>query len=354
MTKVDYAELAARLAPFLAGYIGPSTTVGSPIIPIPTQYGIRLVRAGTGFIEWFPATPDGFFGANAASADGDAILVPPGTYEFTERLTVLTNISIIGENMQTCVIENHAIAGSVGLLKGGSFQNFTFNSTREASGAGAVMWAYGEDYQTNTFINVPYIENVTFNLTLGGPNVNWACIALYWHWEQDYSHQPLAGAKSFTAVKDVYITVVDNRVGVSYGADGYLALYDANGGTMVSDNVNVTLIAGYTNLLAIELEPVYENRGRLEVRNCSVDVRAIGYSTYGSTSGFYILWTNMYDCKAYVAGLDDATGVYVSGGPILIRDSEIYVEGSQYVYGIETGWPESVDIINCQVEAVTI
>ena len=354
MTKVSYAELAARLALFLSGYLGPSTTIGSPIVPAPPAFGIRLVRGGTGLIEWFPASTDGFFAAVAASADTDAVLVPAGTYEFTEILYVNTNIAIIGENMQTCVVQNSTTTGTIFLLKGGSLQNFTINATLSSPGGGSVMWAYGEDERTDTFINVPYIENVTFNLTITTPNVNLSFIALYWYWEQDLSYNPLAGAMSFTAVKDVYITIVDARVGVSYGCDGFLAIYDANSGTAVIDNVNVKIVAGFTNLLAIEMEPIYEDRGRLEARNCNVDVRAIGYSTYGDTAGFWIMWCNMYDCKAYVASLDDATGVYVSGGPILVRDCEVYVEGSQYVYGIEVGWPESVDIVNCQVEAVTI
>lgn len=353
MTKVSHAELAARLAPFLSGYIGPSTVIGSPYVAPPPPFGIRLVRGGTGLIEWFPATTEGFFNAVAVSADTDAILVPAGTYEFTETLVVDTNIAIIGENMQTCIIESNFNLLILRMWKGGSLQNFTFNTTYTGTGGGLVVYLYGDDESTDTFINVPYIENVTFNLTVTAPNINFAVIALFWYWEQDKSGLPLAGAKTFTAVKDVYINAIDNRVGISYGCDGFLAIYDANSGTMVADNVNVTIVAGFTNLLAIEMEPVYENKGRLEARNCSVDVRAVSYSTYGGTTGFYILWCNMYDCKVHVESLEEAEGIYFSGGHITIRDCEVYVEGT-YAVGLQPGYPSGVDIINCQVEAVAI
>ena len=293
-------------------------------------------------IEVRPALP--------ASYDGDAVLVPVGTYVLTERLDVDTNIAIIGENRQLCVIET-STGMPISMYKGGLLKKFTINATR--TDTGTVVYLYGDDESTDTLINVPYLRDVTINVTIPSGTTSFAVNALFWYWDQNYSTHDLAGAGTITILKDVYVNIIDNRTGISYRSDGVAGVVDANSGSFVMDNVNVFVTGGYTNLGGIDLTPNSYYRGIFETRNCNVRVIATGYTTYAKTTGLYLQGCDAYSCKVHVASLEEAFGVQVLGGPgRIVRDSEIYVEG-QSAWGI-TNYSEGLDVINCQVKAVAI
>jgi len=360
MTKVDYAELAARLAPFLVGYIGPSTVAGSPYFPAPPPFGIRLVRSGTGVIEWFPATGEGFFDANDASSDGDTILVPAGTYTFTERFIAQSNISIIGEDMELCIIETNFIPNlaNVNLYKGGLFQGFTINSVWAGSGpsgTGSVLNAVGNDEDTNTLINVPYVRDVTINMTIasGATGINAFTYALWWHWRQGSIFNDLDKTGPIVVIKDVYINVVDYRT-TTYAMNGAAGIVNGRLLTVIADNLNVQVNNLTGHSMGIEFEPSYDRTSFWEARNCSVDVECA--SATRNIMGWFIIDCNMYKCRTHVVGSSSypVFGVEVNGGDTIIKDCDFYAQqnGSGDCYGISNYFSYSLSIINCNVVAV--
>jgi len=358
MTKVDYAELAARLAPFLSGYIGPSTTVGSPVVPEPPPYGIRLVRGGTGVTEWFPATADGFFAACDASNDGDAVLVPSGTYTFTEELVVTTNIAIIGENRSTTIIKSDGVHDVLTTTRGCILKRFTFNATWPSSGGYAILYLEGTDEDTNKLINVPYVRDVVINLEIGSgaTGIDPYGYPFYWYWRQIDAYTTLAGAKTFTPVQNVHVNVIDNRTTTLYGANGYVLIFKGNGCHVISDNVHVSLKNGSGHATGYEMEQQIPEDNILEARNCSVNVEVASGNMARDISGFWISDCNLYKCRVHVVGSSsrDVSGVEINGGYIIIRDSDIYAEqiGSGNVYGIYNYYSDGVSVINSKVVAV--
>lgn len=355
MTKVDYAEMAARLAPFLSGYIGPSTVVGSSYVEAPPQFGIRLVRGGTGYVEWFPASTEGFFDAVAASANGDAVLVPAGTYTFTEELYSHNNVAIIGENMQTTIIKTVDSHDVLTMWRGGLLKNFTFNLYWPGNGGSAPLYLTGYDEDTNTFINVPYVRNVTVNLEVasGAVGIDPFAYAMFWYWDQDYWWLELEGAKTITAVQDVYINVVDHRTPITYAANAFVLIFHGEGCHVIVDNVNVQTRnkSGHTN--GIEIEG--NGTSTREVRNTSIDIEVENNGDRDAQC-YWLHYTNLYKCRMRIVANTsrDVSGVLIQGGYITIRDCDIYAEqtGSGNVYGIHNEYGDSLNVINSSVVAV--
>lgn len=365
MTKVDYAELAAKLAPFLSGYIGPSTVIGSPVVPQPPAFGIRLVRNGTGLIEWFPADAGGFFAANDASSDGDTILVPAGTYTFTERFIAQSNISIIGEDMELCIIEANFIPNSanISLYKGGLFQGFTINSVWAGtgpSGTSAVLHAGGNDEDTDTLINVPYVRDVTINMVIanGALGINAFTYALWWYWRQGTIFHDLDKTGPLVVIKDVYINVEDHRT-TAYAMNGAAGIVSGRLLTVIADNLNVQIRNDTGYSMGVEFESSYDRTSFWEARNCSVDIEVTNLSDR-SHMGWFIIDCNMYKCRTRVIGnvsvgsYREVVGVEINGGDTIIKDCDFYCQnnGPGECYGIMNYFSYSLSIINCNVVAV--